>query len=155
MKRATLTLLSPALFSTVLLSAPTLAAPPAAQTADAVVALDKAWLDAEVRGDGDFLDHLLLDGYVSVGTDGTVTPKARLVDGARKRGASAERAALVKQWQAAHPTRGDVAMFGDTAILSWVSTSPATAEHVSSVDIFVYRGGEWRAIYSQHSSAAS
>jgi hypothetical protein len=131
------------------------AAPAEPHTAAAVVAADDAWLQAEVRGDGDFLDRLLVDGYRSVGNDGKVTGKADIVGKARARGNSPDMAARVATWKAAHPTRPDVKIAGDTAILTWISTKPGTNEPVTSCDIFVYAGGHWRALYSQHTAAGA
>ena len=126
---------------------------PEPHSAAAVTAADDAWLQAEIKGDGDFLDRLLADGYRSVGNDGKVTDKAVIVAKARARGNSPDMAARVAAWKAAHPTRPDVTIAGDTAILTWISTKPGTGEPVSSCDIFVYDGGHWRALYSQHTAA--
>lgn len=137
----------------VLMQSAAAAQPPDARTAEAVLAVDESWLKAEIAGDADTLNALLLDGYVSVGPDGKVSTKQALVDGSRRRGKSEKLAQQVAAWKAAHPTRGDVVFFGDTAVLRWVSTNPG--EPVSSADVFVFRDGHWRAIYSQHSTAAN
>ncbi len=136
-------------------AAPALAAEP--RTKAAVIAADDAWGKAEVVGDYRFVDQLLLPGYQSVGTDGKVTSKAKIVVGARARAGkpSAAFAAEVAAWKAAHKVRGDVIMNGDTAVLKWVLVNPGTGDPVSSSDIFVYRGGRWHAIYSQHTSAST
>jgi len=119
----------------------------------AVVAADDAWLQAEIKGDGAFLDRLLMDGYRSVGSDGKTTGKSIIVDKARTRGNSPDMAARVAKWKAEHPTRPTVTIAGDTAILTWVSTKPGAGDPVSSCDIFVYDHGHWRALYSQHTAA--
>jgi hypothetical protein len=124
------------------------------RTAAAVQAADDAWGAAEGRGDAAFVDELLLPGYVSVGPAGKVTTKAAIVDGARKRGPSATMAAQIAAWKAAHPSRAEVTIVGDTAILRRLLTKPGLGEPVSSSDTFVYRGGHWRAIYSQHTTAS-
>jgi hypothetical protein len=129
------------------------AAAPEPHDAAGVVAADDAWLQAEIRGDGDFLDRLLMDGYRSVGNDGKVSSKSDIVGKARARGNSPYMAARVAQWKAAHPTRPTVEIAGDTAILTWISTKPGAGEPVSSCDIFVYQGDHWRALYSQHTAA--
>lgn len=136
-------------------AAPAIASEP--KTAAAVIAADDAWLHAEVSGDGDFLDRLLLPEYVSIGSDGKVTGKAKIVANARARTDDAKEklAAVIYAWKAAHPTRADVTIIGDTAILTWVLAKPGDAEPVSSCDIFVYRDGQWHAIYSQHSTAST
>ncbi|MGN6518001.1 MAG: nuclear transport factor 2 family protein [Dokdonella sp.] len=124
-------------------------------TADAVKAADEAWAQAEIRGDHAYLAWLLADGYASVSASGKATTKAQLVEGARKRGDSPETAKRFKEWKDQHPSRADVQLVGDTAILTWVSTEPAAAARVNSSDIFVYRDGHWHAVYSQHASIES
>jgi hypothetical protein len=127
------------------------------KTVEAVVAADDGWLKAEVSGDVQFLDRLLLPEYVSIGTDGTVTPKAKIVAHAGSRSAE-ERTklqALITEWKATHDVRPQVTIIGDMAVLTWVVDKPGANDPVSSCDIFVYRAGGWHAIYSQHSTAAS
>ena len=136
-------------------AAPALASEP--KTAEAVIAADDQWLKAEVGGDVAFLDRLLLPEYVSIGTDGKVTPKSRIVAnaGSRTPEARAKLQAVVTEWKAKHPSRPQVTIVGNTAVLTWVLDRPATEAPVSSCDIFVYRAGGWHAIYSQHSTASS
>ncbi|MBA3895596.1 MAG: nuclear transport factor 2 family protein [Sphingomonadaceae bacterium] len=122
------------------------------RTAAAVVAADDAWGSAEVMGDAAFVDALLMPEYRSVGADGHVTDKATIVAHTRSHAKSPEFAAKVVAWKDAHPERADVTLFGDTAIVRWISTKPGGGDPVASCDVFVYRGGRWRAIYSQHTS---
>jgi hypothetical protein len=126
---------------------------PAPHTAEAVIAADEQWGQAEVDGDSKFVDDLLLDGYRSIGSAGKVTTKAQIVKGAQERGKSAEYAKRVADWKAKHPSAANVIIFGDTAVLTWVPTNAGSSPPVNSSDIFVYRGGAWHAIYSQHSTA--
>lgn len=53
----------------------------------------------------------------------------------------------------AHPSMPVVQMNGDVAILTFILQRGLDPEPVMSCDIFVYRGGRWRALYSQHSEA--
>lgn len=129
-------------------------AAPEPHDAAGVVAADDAWLQAEIKGDGDFLDRLLADGYRSVSNDGKVTGKDAIVGKARARGNSPEVAARVAKWKAEHPTHPTVTIAGNTAVLTWISSKPGSGDPVSSCDIFVYEGGHWRALYSQHTAAA-
>jgi hypothetical protein len=124
------------------------------KTADAVVKADAAWGDAETRGDGDYLEQLLLPGYVSIGEKGKITTREAIISHARARGASSAYAAEVAAWRAAHPQRAQVSMNKDTAIVKWTATG-ANGEVVLSCDLFVYRNGHWRALYSQHTAALS
>lgn len=141
----------------VLAAAAAVAAPPHAQprTAKAVVAADEAWLKAEIGGDVEALNDLLVPDYVTVGPVGRMTGRDALIAAARRRGASAERAAAVAAWRATHPTRPVVRLFGDTAVLRWERAGAEEPAALSSVDVFVYAGGAWRAIYSQHSTVSS
>ncbi|MEQ7874311.1 nuclear transport factor 2 family protein [Sphingomonas sp. ASV193] len=123
------------------------------RTAAAVRAADDAWGAAEVRGDAEFVDQLLLPDYRSVGPTGKATERAVIIAGARaNRSNVAAAAARANEWKAAHPTRAEVTLHGNTAVLTWVSTSPATAGRISSSDVFTYRDGRWHAAYSQHAN---
>lgn len=138
-------------------ASPGSAGAPDEKTAAAVIAEDKAWGDASVKGDGDFVGWLLLPEYRSINADGKVVTREQIVTSARKKGADV--AGLQKReqdyaaWRASHPLLGDVRIFGDTAILNWTKASADATKPVSSCDIFVYRDGHWHAIYSQHSTA--
>ena len=122
-------------------------------TRAAVVAADEAWTAAEIRGDAAFVDALLLPEYRSIGSDGKIASKAMIVAGTRARGPHSNFGKIVAEYRAGHPTRGDVTINGDTAVLTWVSLVPGKGAPIASCDIFVYRNGRWHAIYSQHSTA--
>ena len=124
------------------------------RSAAAVLAADDAWMAAEIRGDGAFLSELLLPRYRSVGAKGQVTDKATIVKHATARGNDPTFAAKVVAWKSDHPTRAEVLVEGDTAIVAWVVATPGLGEPVSSFDMFVYRSGRWRALYSQHTAAS-
>jgi hypothetical protein len=119
----------------------------------AVIAVDQHWLEAELDGDTAWLDDMLLPGYRSVGADGAVHPKAAIMaHAAKNRGSDAERR-KVEAWIKAHPSGKSVVIHGDTAILSFYDPARGAASDVRSSDIFVYVGGRWHALYSQHSGA--
>jgi hypothetical protein len=126
---------------------------PDARTAAAVQAADDAWGTAETSGDADYVDWLLLPGYRSIGKAGSTTDKMAIVARTRQNKGSAAQAAAVAAWKAAHPIKAKVTLFGDTAVLNWVSADDRSTESVFSCDIFVYRDGHWHAIYSQHTAA--
>ncbi len=44
---------------------------------------------------------------------------------------------------------------GNTAILTFYSRTPGAEKGVKSCDIFLYSGGSWHAIYSQHTTAGA
>jgi hypothetical protein len=129
-------------------------AAPDAKTAAAVQASDDAWGAAEEKGDAAFVDWLLLPAYQSVGADGKATAKALIVSHARAHKDPKARAAQVAAWKASHPSRATVTLFGDTAVLTWISTKPGAVGAIYSCDIFVYRDAHWHGIYSQHTSAS-
>ena len=127
---------------------------PDARTAAAVQAADDAWGAAEEKGDAAFVDWLLLPEYQSVGPTGKANAKAAIVAHARAHNDPKARAAEVAVWKASHPSRAAVSLFGDTAVLTWVSAKPGAAGAIYSCDIFAYRDGHWHGVYSQHTNAS-
>lgn len=123
---------------------------PDARTPAAVLAVDDAWGNAEIDGDAAFVARLLLPGYRSIGADGKTTSRDAIIDSARQHAGSPEYKAKVAAWRAQHPSHGEVALFDDTAILTWISDAPESRGKIQSCDIFAYRAGHWRAVYSQH-----
>ena len=121
-----------------------------AHTAAAVKAVDQHWLEAEESGDAAWLEGMLLPGYRSVGVAGTFATKQAIVAHAAKNRGSDEMKRKADAWQAAHPVDQQVTLQGDTAILSFVSSTPATKGKLYSSDVFVYVDGRWRALYSAH-----
>ena len=131
-------------------------AKPELHSATAVIRADEAWGDAEAAGNSEFVDDLLLPEYRSVGNDGHTASKSKIVEGTRKRAESAAAIAAyaeqVAAWRKAHPSHAEVTISDDTAVLRWVLDASTTGA-MSSCDVFVYRKGRWRALYSQHTGA--
>jgi hypothetical protein len=121
-----------------------------AKTSAAVIAVDKHWGEAELAGDNAYLDDLLLPEYRTVEPTGVAHGKSR---GARKP-ATPEEQAKAKNWLATHAIEAKVVISGDTAVLTWYDPSLGPERGVRSSDIFVYQGGHWHALYSQHSDAS-
>lgn len=121
-----------------------------AKTAAAVKAVDQHWLEAEEGGDTAWLDGMLLPDYRSVGVAGTFATKAAILAHATQNRGSHKMKQQVAAWQAAHPVEQQVTLQGDTAILSFVSSAPASKGKLYSSDVFVYVDGRWRALYSSH-----
>jgi len=155
MKRAGLITASliTALASTTHAAIPTMPDP---KTAAAVEAADQAWSGAEQKGDAEFVAWLLLPEYRSVGPAGTFATRGAIVAHAKAQTPEneAKSASMVAKWKSDHPSRADVRLFGDTAVLTWTSTRPEAKSGVYSCDIFTYRDGHWHAVYSQHTSAS-
>jgi len=115
-------------------------------TAAAVIAVDEAWSKAEDTGDAKYLYALLLPEYRSISSDGSMHDKATII-------ADAIRSARTEEWLAAHPSVPVVEIHGDVAILTFILQRRLDPKPVMSCDIFLYRGGHWRALYSQHTEA--
>jgi Domain of unknown function (DUF4440) len=133
------------------LAAPT--AKPQPKTAAAVIAADDGWSKAEETGDVAYVDNLLLPEYRSVSADGSIHDKATILAHTKKNVGSQDYAAKVAKWQADHPMDTAAVIQGDTAILTFRLKSVAPEKGIMSSDVFVYRDGEWHAIYSQHTDA--
>jgi hypothetical protein len=124
------------------------------KTEAAVIAADEGWSKAETMGDVQYIDHLLLPGYRSVNSNGTVHDKEAIIAGARKNHGTAEEAEKsAAQWQLEHPYKTSVIIQGDTAVVTFYLTSLGPTKGIMSCDIFVFVNGGWHAIYSQHSDA--
>lgn len=123
-----------------------------AHDAAAVIATDEHWLQAEVSGDTAYLAQLLLPDYRSVSADGSVHPRAAILAHAAKNRGSDTMRREVEAWRKSHPSHPSVVIQGDTAILSFYAGDATTPGVVRSSDIFVYVGGHWHALYSQHSA---
>jgi len=124
-----------------------------AHDAAAVIAVDDHWLQAEVSGDTAYLGRLLLPAYRSVSPDGSVHPRAAILAHAVANRGSDKARRQVEAWLKTHPAHPSVVIQGDTAILSFYDGDAAAPGALRSSDIFVYVGGHWRALYSQHSAA--
>lgn len=126
---------------------------PEAHTAAAVIADDHGWSKAEETGDVKYLDDLLLPEYRSVNADGKWGDKAGILRRAAKGSHDPSMLARVKAWRAAHPSLTSAVIRGDVAILTFSLDKGPDPKPVMSCDVFVYRDGHWRALYSQHTEA--
>jgi hypothetical protein len=122
-------------------------------TEAAVITADDNWGKAEETGNFAFVEGLLLPEYRSISSDGSVHDKAAILASMKRRAGTPGSSASVEQWKAAHPSRTSTVITGDTAILTFTLNRPGSPAAVLSSDIFVYREGRWRALYSQHSQA--
>ena len=122
-------------------------------TASAVIAADEAWSKAEETGDTEYVDALLLPEYRSISSDGKTYGKSAILAHTARDKNNGEGAAKAEQWRASHPYRTSVEINGNVAILSFARDNAPDPKPVMSCDIFVYRDGRWRALYSQHTEA--
>jgi hypothetical protein len=100
-------------------------------------------------------DALLLPDYRSVNVDGSSNDKAAILALARKNASSTKRATADEEWRVTHPYLMSVKIIGDTAVLTVTLNKSDSPRRIMSCDIFVYCEGHWRALYSQHSTAAA
>ncbi len=128
---------------------------PEAHTAAAVIADDSSWSKAEATGDIRYLDALLLPEYRSVNADGKWGDKGAILRGATRRVSDSSAAARVQAWRSAHPSLTSAVINGDVAILTFALDKGGDPKPIMSCDVFVYRDGHWRALYSQHTDAAT
>ena len=132
----------PALFSIGLASGTGLAAVPGADPGEAGVReVENGWSEAFITGDAAYLTELLDPGYVSVGAHGDPRSKADII-------------ALAGRYAAEHPG-GHASSLPPTSKIEIKGSAAIVVHHNTndtSVDVFYYAGGRWRAWYSQHTS---
>jgi hypothetical protein len=121
-------------------------------TEAAVLAADDDWLAAELRGDLKALDARLMPTYRDVTPEGKVHSKQDLLGGVAKRPDKVTTAPLqaAADYRAQHPVVGHVLIEGDTALLQFESLKPEEQGIIRSIDVFVYKDGRWRGLYSAH-----
>jgi hypothetical protein len=126
-------------------------------TEAAVLAADDDWLAAELRGDLSALDARLMPSYRDVTPEGKVHTKQDLRAGVAKHPGKVMTTPLqvAADFRAQHPVVEHVLIEGDTAILQFESTKPEEQGVIRSVDVFVYRDGRWRGLYSSHNKVVS
>jgi hypothetical protein len=124
------------------------------RTEAGVMAVDRHWSIAELSGDTDWLNQMLLPEYRSVNTDGTAHAKEAIVASAMKRKGTdlAKAKDQFATYQKEHPYGSAVAIHDNTAIVTFYDQALGPQKGVRSSDIFVYLDGHWHAMYSQHTS---
>jgi hypothetical protein len=122
-------------------------------TEAAVLAADDDWLAAELRGDLNALSARLMPTYRDVTLNGKVYTRQDLLAHAAKRldKVSTPPVQAAAEFRAQHPLVEHVLLEGDTAILQFESTKPDEQGLILSVDVFTYKDGRWRGLYSAHS----
>jgi uncharacterized protein DUF4440 len=126
-------------------------------TEAAVLAADDDWLAAKLRGDLSALDARLMPSYRDVTPEGKVHTKQDLLAGVAKHPNKVVTTPLqaAADFRAQHPVVEHVLIEGDTAILQFESTKPEEQGVIRSVDVFVYRDGRWRGLYSSHNKVTN
>lgn len=124
------------------------------KTEAALIAVTDHWSDAEAAGDTAYLNRLLRPEYRSVNSDGSVHAKARLMEGAVRRGGEAAIRELAT-WRATHHHGTKVLLDDDMAIVTYYDLVRGPELGISSSDILVYRDHRWQALYSAHTAFKS
>ena len=129
-------------------------APPGAneheQSEAGVRATEDHWSLAELTGQTDWLESMLMPGYRSVDSNGTAHSKERIVAGAAKNKGSTDGKAKLDAYMKDHPSGTSVVVHGNIAVVSFYDLSLGPDKGVKSSDVFLYEGGAWHAAYSQH-----
>jgi ketosteroid isomerase-like protein len=125
--------------------------PSQAETVATIRQLETRWTQAEATGDHAFLENLLMANYRSVSVSGKVRDKADIIAGAMRWKSPAMRH-MIESYMEVHHVATSVNVQGNTAIVTFYSQLRGEKSGISSCDIFVNVNGQWRALYSQHSS---
>jgi hypothetical protein len=122
------------------------------RTEAGVMAVDRHWSIAELSGDTEWLNQMLLPEYRSISDDGTAHSKEAIVAGAMKRKGTdlAKAEDTFASYGKEHPYASAVVIHDTTAIISFYDPTLGPQKGVKSSDIFVYLDGHWHAMYSQH-----
>jgi hypothetical protein len=106
-----------------------------------VVTVENRWSEAFVTGDAATLDTILDPDYVSVGTSGAARPKAEIIS-------------LAAEYATKNPGAHGTPL-PPTSVVSIIGNAALVVHHGAtdtSVDVFHFDGGHWRAWYSQHTA---
>jgi hypothetical protein len=146
------------IIATTLTAAPAHGDPDEARRDEAALrAIDDHWGRAEGEGDVAYLAQLLAPEYRSIGSTGTATTRAALLEHAARRASSAaardEARKAREAFMAAHPTGVSVVIHGPVGIVSFYNPERGADHAVRGADVFVYDANRWHAIYSLHNAA--
>ena len=113
-----------------------------------LLALERQWVDAEVKHDAAFLDRILDDRFIVINSQGRTRDKAAFV------------AALLKSAGASQTLSDEtVRIFGDTAIILGTDTVQPTdgkaPYSVRYMTVYAKRKGRWTAVAEEFSSVAA
>lgn len=129
--------------ATIVLAAAGARAAPQKRDEASVRAVETGWSEAFITGDAAYLNALLDSSYVSVGATGKAHPKAEIVSMAQ---------AYAAKNPGKHadplPATSTIQLIGATALVRHHSVRD------TSIDLFRFDKGRWRAVYSQHTAIA-
>ena len=123
--------------------------PPAAS---AVLAAERRWTEALVKGDVDALGRLYADDLVYVHSGGNVETKSEFLDRVRQGGLKYQKVELVEP---------RVRVYGQTAVVngafdvSVIVNGQPTSHRVIYVHVYAQEGGAWRLVAHQTTRASA
>lgn len=126
-----------------------------APRAAAVRAVEQAWTEAELSGNVAYLNTMLLPAYRSIDAHGIVHSKGAILASSLKFKHAPEMAEKVRQRLREQPPAMAVIIEGNTAIVTFYDRALGPDYGTKSCDVFVYSGGSWHALYSQHTMVGS
>lgn len=131
------------MLSLIVFAAALAVSPPQTPDVAGVRIAEDGWNMAFITGDAAALDALLTPAYVSVGSNGVARDKVTIIKGAQTYAAQHP-----GQKPTPLPPSSTIEVLGTTALVRH------HAEHETSMDLFKFEGGRWRAVYSQHTAIA-
>ncbi len=111
-----------------------------------LMAMERTWTDAAVRGDTATVNSMITDGFVMTTSDGTILTKAQREEAYR----SARR-----KWESAKIDDMKVYLYGDTAVVTgrWTGKGTFNGKPMAEVerwtDIWIRQNGIWKCVASQ------
>jgi hypothetical protein len=117
-----------------------------------VLAAADDWIAAERMRNVAALGRRLTNRYRDYDADGRSHSKTELLDHAATRkdiwpGTADD---VARAFHAKYPSRKEVVIEGDTAIISYHPVDPTRSEYVVAEDTFTYQDGMWRGVMSSH-----
>lgn len=142
--------LKPIAVGLVLSSLAAIAAAQGSAAASAVLASERRWTEALVKGDVDALARLYADDLVYVHSGGNVETKAEFLDRVRKGGLKYQKVELVEPRVRVY---GQAAVVNGAFDVSVLVNGQPMNHRVVYVHVYAQQGGEWRIVAHQTTRA--
>lgn len=113
---------------------------------DRILAVERAWTDAHLRGDVATIAHLMADDYLKIESDGSVSHRAATL---------AKHTPETRYWDQAQGDEYIVRLYGDTAVVigRWTARGVNNGERFDYaarfLSVYVRRNGEWKMVAEQ------
>ncbi len=111
-----------------------------------VLAVEQAWTEAHLRSDIATIEKLMVDDYVRINSDGSVTDKATTL---------ATYQPDVRTWEFTRSDEHDVRIYGDTALVigRWTARGENNGVRFDYaarfLSVYVQRNGQWQMVAEQ------